>query len=82
MKCTHHNEHQDVITIIASSEESFDDAVARGIRQLKHPDSPHKDLTFTSYEVVQLQGSISDRGRMCMPEFYQVVMKVTGSHRD
>lgn len=82
MKSTHHNEHQDVITIIASSDRSFDDAVYQGISQLKDPRGSHRDLQFTSFEVVQFQGSIVDRGDMCVPEFFQVVMKVTGSHRD
>ena len=81
MKNTHKNEHQDVITIIASSDKSFDDAVAEGIKQLKDPHGPHRRLTFTSYEVVQLQGTIDDHGDSCEPEFYQVVMNVTGSHK-
>ncbi len=81
MKSTERNEHQDVIKIVASSDRSFDDAVARGIKQLKDPHGPHKDLKFTSYEVVQLQGTISDRGDWCEPEFYQVVMNVAGSHQ-
>lgn len=81
MKSTHKNEHQDVITIIASSDRSFDDAVAQGIKQLKDPHGSHKDLEFTSYEVVQMQGSICDRGDSCEPEFYQVVMNVAGSHK-
>ncbi|MDJ0582306.1 dodecin domain-containing protein [Crocosphaera sp.] len=80
MKGTHKNEHQDVITIIASSDQSFDDAVAQGIKQLKDPSGPHKDLEFTSYEVVKMQGTICDRGDSCDPEFYQVVMNVAGSH--
>ncbi len=81
MKSTHKNEHQDVITIIASSDESFDDAVAQGIQQLKDPEGHHRDLTFTSYEVVQMQGTICDDGNSCKPEFYQVVMHVAGSHK-
>lgn len=80
MKSSNRNEHQDVITIIASSDRSFDDAVAQGIKQLKDPHGPHKDLKFSSYEVVQMQGTISDRGDSCHAEFYQVVMNVTGSH--
>ena len=81
MKSTHKNEHQDVIRIIASSDDSFDDAVAQGIKQLKDPHGPHKELEFTSFEVVQLQGTISDKGDSCEPEFYQVVMDVAGSHK-
>ena len=80
MKNTNANEHQDVITIIASSKKSFDDAVAKGVQQLKDPHGPHRDLKFTSYEVVQMQGTIRDRGKSCDPEFYQVVMNVAGSH--
>jgi len=81
MKNTNKNEHQDVITIIASSDRSFDDAVSRGIKQLKDPHGFHKDLEFTSYEVVQLQGTITDRGDSCEPEFFQVVLAVAGSHK-
>ncbi|MBP0017688.1 MAG: dodecin domain-containing protein [Cyanobacteria bacterium SBLK] len=81
MKSTHKNEHQDVITIIASSSDSFDDAVKQGIQQLKDPHGHHKGLTFTSYEVVQMQGTISDDGKSCNPEFYQVVMSVAGTHK-
>ncbi|MDJ0677557.1 MAG: dodecin domain-containing protein [Calothrix sp. MO_167.B42] len=81
MKSTHKNEHQDVIRIIASSDKSFDDAVAQGIKELKDPNGPHHKLEFTSYEVVQLQGTISDKGDTCEPEFYQVVMDVAGTHK-
>ena len=81
MKSSNKNEHQDVIRIIASSDNSFDDAVAKGIKQLKDPHGPHKDLEFTSFEVVQLQGTINDRGNSCEPELYQVVMDVAGSHK-
>lgn len=81
MKNTNTNEHQDVITIIASSDKSFDDAVAQGIKQLKDPNGHHKNLKFTSYEVAQMQGTIIDNGTTCDPEFYQVVMNVAGSHK-
>ena len=80
MKSSNKNEHQDVIRIIATSDKSFDDAVAEGIKELKHGDS-HSDLEFTSYEVVQLQGTINDDGKSCKAEFYQVVMDVAGTHK-
>lgn len=39
------------------------------------------NLTFTSYAVVQMQGTITDRGDSCEPEFFQVVLNVAGSHK-
>ncbi len=79
MKSSNKNEDQDVIRIIATSDKSFDDAVREGIKELKFA-GRHSDLEFTSYEVVQLQGSISDDGQSCMSEFYQVVLDVAGTH--
>ncbi|MDJ0775354.1 MAG: dodecin domain-containing protein [Mastigocoleus sp. MO_167.B18] len=71
--------HQDVIRIIASSSDSFDDAVEQGIKELK--EGPyHPELEFVSYEVVQLQGTIKDHGDSCEAEFYQVVLDVAGVH--
>lgn len=81
MKSSNKNEHQDVIRIIATSDKSFDDAVCEGIKELKADDGKHSDLEFTSYEVVQLQGTISDDGKSCKAEFYQVVMDVAGTHK-
>ena len=80
MKSSNKNEHQDVIRIIATSDKSFDDAVSEGIKELRFGDR-HSELEFTSYEVVQLQGSISDDGKSCKCEFYQVVLDVAGTHR-
>ena len=74
------NEHQDVVRIIASSNESFDDAVKEGIKELKFG-GKHKDLEFRTYEVVQLQGTISDLGDSCEADFYQVVLNAAGVHK-
>lgn len=74
------NVHQDVIRIIASSDDSFDDAVKQGIKELKKGKF-HQDLEFVSYEVVQLQGTIKDHGDSCEAEFYQVVLDVAGVHK-
>ena len=81
MKSSNKNEHQDIIRIIATSNQSFDDAVCEGIKELKKPNGLHDDLEFTSYEVVQLQGTIMDQGNACEAEFYQVVMDVAGTHK-
>ncbi|MDJ0695977.1 dodecin domain-containing protein [Mastigocoleus sp. MO_188.B34] len=74
------NVHQDVIRIIASSDNSFDDAVKQGIKELKKGKF-HQDLKFVSYEVVQLQGTIKDTEKSCEAEFYQVVLDVAGVHK-
>ena len=74
------NVHQDVIRIIASSHDSFDDAVKQGIKELKKGEF-HQELEFVSYEVVQLQGTIKDSGNSCAAEFYQVVLDVAGVHK-
>ena len=80
MKSSNKNEHQDVIPIIATSDKSFDDAVCEGIKELRYG-GHHPDLEFTSYKVVQLQGTISDDGKSCSAEFYQVVLDVAGTHK-
>ena len=80
MKSSNKNEHQDVIRIIAASDKSFDDAVREGIKELRDGNR-HPELEFTSYEVVQLQGSINDDGQSCRCEFYQVVLDVVGTHK-
>ncbi|MEO1375533.1 MAG: dodecin domain-containing protein, partial [Cyanobacteria bacterium J06635_10] len=61
MHGSNQNLHQDVIRIIASSNISFDEAVKEGIKELKQG-GKHDDLEFQTFEVVQLQGTISDSG--------------------
>ncbi len=80
MHGSNQNVHQDVIRIIASSDQSFDDAVKKGIKELKEGGF-HKNLEFRTYEVVQLQGTISDTGNSCSAEFYQVVLDAAGVHK-
>ena len=81
---THHTaEHQDVIRIVGTSPNSFDEAVANGIKSIKegHTGTPRAELEFISFEVVQLQGTVEDGGA---PEpriaTYQAVMDVVGIH--
>ncbi|MDJ0716723.1 MAG: dodecin domain-containing protein [Prochloraceae cyanobacterium] len=68
-----------MIRVIASSKKSFDDAVKEAIEELKKG-GKHDDLEFTDYQVVQLQGTIEDRGKECNPDFYRVVLDVAGTH--
>jgi len=79
MHGSNQNEHQDILRIVASSSNSFDDAVKKGIKELKEG-GRHNDLEFKTYEVVQLQGTISDTGKSCEAQFYQVVLDVAGVH--
>ena len=78
-KGSNENLHQDVIRVIASSKNSFDEAVKEAIKELKDG-GKHDDLEFTDYQVVQLQGTIQDDGKSCNPEFYRVVLDVAGTH--
>ena len=80
MHGSNENVHQDIIRIIASSNKSFDDAVKEGIKELKKGPF-HEDIEFKTYEVVQLQGTISDHGNSCEAEFYQVVLDAAGVHK-
>ncbi len=80
MHASKKNKHQDIIRIVASSTDSFDEAVKEGIKELKEG-GKHNDLEFETYEVVQLQGTISDTGESCKAEFYQVVLDVAGVHK-
>lgn len=81
----HHGiDHQDVIRIIGSSTESFDDAVEKGINSIKegHEHSSRAHLKFVSFEVVQLQGLIEDKEDKKGPKVsvYQAVLDVVGVH--
>ncbi len=82
MHGSNENVHQDVIRIIASSERSFDDAVKKGIQELKKGKF-HRDLEFVSYEVVQFQGTIQDDKDLdlCEAKLFQVVLDVAGVHK-
>ena len=76
-------EHQDVIRIIGSSKNSFDEAVKNGIATIKegHHGTPRAHLDFVSFEVVQLQGSIEDGGsKKPQVHLYQAVLDVVGVH--
>lgn len=78
MLAKHTIEHQDVIRIIGSSENSFDEAVANGIATIKegHAGTPRAELDFVTFEVVQLQGTI-DGTQVAL---YQAVLDVVGVH--
>ncbi len=80
MHGSNQNLHQDVIRIIASSDQSFDDAVREGIRELKFG-GKHNDLEFQTFEVVQLQGTISDDEKGCNVQFFQAVIDAAGVHK-
>ena len=77
-------EHQDVIRIIGSSPNSFDEAVRNGINTIKegHRGTPRAKLIFTSFEVVQLQGTVEDSEDHEEPKvaLYQAVIDVVGHH--
>lgn len=80
---SHHGiEHQDVIRIIGSSPNSFDEAVQNGIETIKegHQGTPRAHLDFVSFEVVQMQGLISDNGEKPKVTMYQAVLDVVGVH--
>ncbi|MEL6534977.1 MAG: dodecin family protein [Bacteroidota bacterium] len=81
---SHHGiEHQDVIRIIGSSPNSFDEAVQNGISTIKegHSGTPRAHLKYVAFEVVQLQGLIEDReGEKPKVSTYQAVLDVVGVH--
>ncbi|MGD1847541.1 MAG: dodecin domain-containing protein [Salibacteraceae bacterium] len=83
MQSHHGIEHQDVIRIIGSSKNSFDEAVQNGISTIKegHGGTPRAHLDFVSFEVVQLQGTIEDDGKQPTVAVYQAVLDVVGVHR-
>lgn len=80
MHGSNQNLHQDVIRIIASSNQSFDEAVREGVRELKRGGF-HDNLEFQTFEVVQFQGTISDSGDSCDVEFFQAVIDAAGVHK-
>jgi len=84
MLVKHTAEHQDVIRIIGSSENSFDEAVENGIKTIKegHQGTPRAELDFVSFEIVQMQGTIK-KGDTIKPEvkLYQAVIDVVGVHK-
>ncbi|MEM1319830.1 MAG: dodecin domain-containing protein [Bacteroidota bacterium] len=79
MLAKHSAEHQDVIRIIGSSPNSFDEAVKNGIATIKegHEGTPRAKLDFITFEVVQLQGTIKDSTEVAL---YQAVLDVVGVH--
>ena len=82
MLANHGIEHQDVIRIIGSSENSFDEAVQNGISTIKegHAGTPRAKLHFVSFEVVQLQGTLEDNGETPKVSLFQAVLDVVGVH--
>lgn len=79
MHTTNHNAHQDIIRILGSSPNSFDDAVKTAIHQLVSGPH-HKNLRFTNFEVVSMQGVIDHDDDHCEVTTFQVVMDVAGNH--
>ena len=75
------NQHQDVIRILSSSKESFDDAVQSGIQELLQGPH-HKNLRFTKFEIVRLQGTIEQDNEGDAVLGFQAVIDVTGHHVD
>ncbi len=76
-------EHQDVIRIVGSSTESFDEAVKNGIKTIKegHSHTPRAHLKFVTFEVVQLQGTIVDKENTePHVHLFQAVLDVVGVH--
>jgi flavin-binding protein dodecin len=75
------NQHQDVIRILSSSTKSFDDAVQSGIQELLSGPH-HKNLRFTKFEIVRLQGTIEQNAQDEAAIEYQALIDVTGHHVD
>ena len=68
------NIHQDVLRVIVSSDQSFDDAVRDGIPQVQ---ADHPEIEMRTYEVVQLQGTIM-QGQV---QLFQAVLDIAGPHK-
>ena len=68
------NRHQDVLRVIVSSEESFDDAVRNGVPQVQ---KDHPEIEMRTYEAVQLQGTIKNGD----VQVFQVVLDIAGIHK-
>ena len=80
MYASNQNEHQDVLTIVASSKNSVDDAIQQGLAELRRG-KDHQGLRFRTFEVMSIQGTICDDGQACNASLIQVVMRVTAAHQ-
>jgi flavin-binding protein dodecin len=80
MYISNEKEHQDILTIVSSSEKGITEAIQRGIEQLRRGPQ-HENLVFRTFQVVSIQGTISDDGQSSGVDQLQVVLHVAGTHK-
>lgn len=80
MYASNQNEHQDVLTIIASSEKSVEDAITKGLAQLRRAPE-HQNIRLRTFQIVSIQGTVRDDGQTCTVERFQVALQVCGGHQ-
>lgn len=81
MFTSHHDDHQDVVTIAAAGP-SIEAAIHHGLEELSEPGGHHNRLLFRSFEVVSIQGTLEHtKGSKATVTKYQVVLRAFGTHK-
>lgn len=81
MLTSHHDDHQDVVTIAVSGS-TIEQAVQHRLEELSEPGGHHSRLVFRSFEVVSINGVVEHaKGSKATVAKYQVVLRAFGTHK-
>jgi hypothetical protein len=75
-----HHVHQHVVQVVASGK-TVDEAISNGVAGLTDPQGHHAKLTFETFEVLKMTGTISHKpGEPGSTGHVEILLQAIGSH--
>jgi len=75
-----HYVHQHIVQVVALGK-TVDEAISNGVAGLTSPKGHHAELTFDSFEVLKIAGTISHKpGEHGSTGHVRIVLQAIGSH--
>ena len=75
-----HHVHQHVVQVVALGK-TVDEAISNGVAGLTDPQGHHAKLTFESFEVLKITGTISHKpGQHGSTGHVRILLQAIGSH--
>ena len=76
-----HHKHQHVVMALGSGK-NLDEAIFNAVAGMTDPQGHNSRLTFDSFEVTQIKGTISHKpGSHGTPAHFQVTIQAVGAHQ-
>jgi len=76
-----HRIHQHIVQVVAVGK-SVDEAISQAVAGLTDPQGHHAELTFESFEVLKITGTISHKpGQHGSTGHIRILLQAMGSHR-